>query len=47
MEGLNKGNGAAKDAALDALLAWKGIELPMNYLRFANPPLPIKYSIGR
>lgn len=26
MEGLNKGNGAAKDAALDALLAWKGIE---------------------
>ena len=26
VEGLNKGNGAAKDAALDALLAWKGIE---------------------
>ena len=25
VEGLNKGNGAAKDAALDALLAWKGI----------------------
>ena len=45
VEGLNKGNGAAKDAALDALLAWEG--LPTNYLRFANQPLPIKYSTGR
>ena len=30
---LDKGNGAAKDAALDALLAWKILRLPTNYLK--------------